>query len=309
MHGTESDRFEEAGLAALVRAGEARQWFCGHFGATLIAGAELTRSPHLRAPTRAALEALLSSLVAKHSDWFAALGDGPSPVVGVETLLDALAARAGRLRNSSHPTLYTVAGLRVLAARPEAATERVVEGLHALHECSQDDDPKRYYGVPDYFAVVERAAAEREAVDAAEPTSPLDAFRRGMASLDPVVPDQTIDGRRFFFVGEKIHLLTHAHAAFTLEQLGHPEIAARALDAQRLHTRLASSGDELEPSRKTAGPHSPQEPAFWRRPLRDPWHVIKLAEAVVTHLPRLAEDERAQAEQRMRSVWTLLAIP
>ena len=163
MSDTSIERFEQAGLAALVRAGERRQWFFGHHGAAMIAGAGLLRQPDLPGAAGLALSKKLVDLCEKHRDWFAPLDIQEEPS-GVEGLIDALRLRAGRLRTSGHPTIYATAGLRVLASNPGSASPRVIDALRMLQEATLMDDVHRYFGVPDYFEVVEREAAEASQV-------------------------------------------------------------------------------------------------------------------------------------------------
>ncbi len=304
MSETTLEEFERAGIAALVRAGEAKQWFFGHFGASMIAGARLLREPDLPGPAAMALSRQLAALLERHRDWYAPLGEVGAATPGLDPLLEALRRDVGQLRTSGHSTIYGAAALHVLRRNPRLATERVIDGLVLLHAVARQDDPARHYGVSDYFTVVDRqsATADEDRGDS------VDAFRTAVAALDHLVADQQIDGRHYFLLGEKIHLLTHAHAVATYEELGYEEIAARAMEAQSTLARFVEHSRELETSAIEPATCTPFDAAFWQQDVLDPAHVIKVAEAVVAEVPRLHEAERKPALERMRDVWSLLGI-
>lgn len=301
---TTLEDFEQAGIAALVRAGEAKDWFSGHFGAMMISGARLLRKPNLPGAAGIALTEKLRNLCEQHRDRYAPL-EKPGAVTGrFDPLLDALHSGAGCLRTSGHSTIYIATALSVLRREPCLATSRVIDGLLLLHEAGLHDDPGRYYGVPDYFAVTDRESNQASVGRG----DSIEAFRTAVASLDHLVADQQIEGRHYFLTGEKIHLLTHAHAVATLEALEYAEIAGRAMEAQGCLARLIEPSRALAASEIETTECTPFDAAFWEQEFADPAHVIKLAEAVVAEVPRLPETERRIALERMRGVWALLGI-
>lgn len=296
-------KYEEAGLTGLVRAGEAREWFFGHFGAALVSGAALLRDGALPEATVSALTTVLDRLVSANPEWFSPLDDDDERTSAAE-LVEALAHAIGTSRTSGHPTIYAVAGLRCLARRPERATRRVVKGLISLHACAhENDDRSRYYGFSDYFPV--RVEPEDD-VPALPDVSA--AIREGFVGCRDLAPDADVDGRRYFFAGEKIHLVTHAHALDCLLDLGHPDLACAGLEAERLQLKLTRTPEGVrkplpEPSRLT-----PFDAAFWENDGFDVWHKLKLAEASVRLLPRLTDGERVEAERVLGQFWSLFGI-
>ena len=304
MSRTTLENFGQAGIAALVRAGEAKQWFFGHFGATMIAGTRLLRNPNLPGPAGLALSAKLSGMLEQHQDWYAPLSEVGGACQDIEGLLEVLRTGAATLRTSGHSTIYIASALHVLSRDSSPLTDRIIDGLIMLHESGRDDHPGRYYGVSDYFEAVDRESP----VTDQQPNGSIDAFRMAIASLDHLVPDQAVDGRHYFLTGEKIHLLTHAHAIATLEGLGFEDIATRALEAQSSLARFVDSSRELAASTLEKAERTPFDAAFWEQDVQDPAHLIKVAEAVVAEIPRLPEEERGMALERMRGVWSLLGI-
>lgn len=301
---TTLEDFETAGVAALVRAGDAENWFTGHFGAFMIAGTRLLCEPALSGGAGLALYKKLEDLRTTHWDWFSPLPDPGEDRVGVEPILSTLKNAVGTLRMSGHPTIYLSSALWVLARRPELATERVVEALIRVHDAARLDDPARHYGHENYFEAI-----ENEPVDTIEAGGEsLTGLRGACDALGHLAADQTLDGRHYFLTGEKIHLVTHAHAISTFESLGYEDLAILAGRAQRSFLRLTKASDRVEASVVRLASRSPLDATFWQQAFRDPAHVIKLAEAVVAELPRLPEAERSLAESRLPRMWALLGL-
>ena len=298
------EAFERAGIAALVHAGESKNWFAGHFGATLIAGARLLREPELDGSAGLALHKKLDEIRNAHRDWFLPLENSSETLVGVEPILMVLRKSADTLRKAGHPTIYMSAALWVLAHHRELATGRVVEALIQLHDAARMDDPTRHYGYDDYFAEIENEPAWVS--DGAGDS--LAGLRAAFNAMDHLVPDGLIDGRHYFLTGEKVHLVTHAYAILTLEELGHVDLAALANRAQRSFLRLTAASDRLEAPEMTPATKTPLDQEFWQTEVGDPAHLIKLAAAVVAGIPRLPEREREAAWTRLSRMWMLLGI-
>ena len=303
---TTLDEFEQAGIAAMVRAGDQENWFSGHFGAAMLAGVRLLRETELPAPAAQAITARLETLRLSAPEWYSGLTDIGASMVGVQPVLQALRDSAGTLRTSGHPTIYMSIALELISRRPEFATERVIAALLDLYHAARDDDPARYLGKSNYFEWIDDASCQEESQMLTGES--LGAVRSAFAALDWIVPDQIVNGRHHFLAGEKIHLVTHAHAIATLEGLGHSAIAQRACVAQESLRSLTSTSNDLPPSDLPPSKSVPFEASFWEQEVRDLGHVLKLAEAVVAQLPRLMEAERQVAESRLPALWALLGI-
>jgi hypothetical protein len=304
MTTTTLEGYERAGLVALVRAGEAKDWFHGHVGAAMIAGARLLAHPDLPGRAATALGRMLDGRLVADREWLRPLAESETSSRGPDPLLERLRADAGVLRNSGHSTIYGATALHVLARHPEWATPRVIAGLVALHDAGREDDPGRYYGVRDYFELIERHSASE--VNAAG--SSIDAFRRAIEALGHRVADRDIDGRHYYLTGEKIHLVTHAHAIATFEALGHTDVAARALRAQHALEVCVAPSESLEATSLDPIGTRPEDAAFWEQPVFDEAHVVKLAEAVVAERARLPETERLVVARRMGAMWPMLGL-
>lgn len=303
QHTQRADHVEASGMRALVRAGESRDWFFGHLGAAFLAGAQLLRNGALPEPARDALAVTLARLEDEHSNWYAPLETGGRSPASSEPLLRALTDDVHRLRNSGHGTIYVVSALRAFRHQPTLASQRCVDALLALHATAQRDDPTRYLGCDDYFAIVRRA----ESVPAT-PASLHDALVAALRSCRRVTPDIVRDGRRYFLFGEKIHVLTHLHALHRLGQLGHGALAVAGLAAHRVQLELGEIPDDVHRPVPPPSALQPTSPAFWESDGVDIWHKLKLAEAVTTLLPFLPPDERAAARRAVAGMWALLGV-
>lgn len=294
----------QTGLHALVRAGEQEAWFFGHIGAAYISGAALVGefgpSP-LPAPARARLAARLPSLSDPFPEWVRPLDEPVSRPADPGPVVEQLADRIATLRMSGHPTIYAVAALRAMHARPELTTERVVAGVLRLCEAARGDDRERYLGVDDSYVVDEhdREHASRGA-DAA-----LDTALEACAQL---TPDRDVEGRRYFLFGEKIHVLTHLHALRVLESLGHAELARRGLIAQASQVRLCRFPDEAQRSLPAPASVGPTDAAFWEVDGVDVLHKLKLAEAVLALGPAFDARAPGLAAPRFAQMWGLLGL-
>ena len=294
IHGIDTDELLARGVHALARSGK-EHWAAGHFGAALLSGRWLLKEGALPETARARLAARLRDSVAGDPARYA-LPD-PGPVVGAGPLVASLEDGIDDLCNSAHGTIYVAAALRAFHERPELATEPIVLGITALHRNTQGPDPARYFGIDD----ISQVAIEAEP----RPSAPIDAGALLLASLrefEVVYGDRTIDGHPYYFAGEKLHLVTHAHALWQLDALGYGALARRGRAAHHRQLRLTR---QTPPEPRTALPRiasGPYDPDWWRA-RTDPWHDMKFAHAVLELLTVLSKEARTEAQGRLPFAW------
>ena len=133
-----------------------------------------------------------------------------------------------------------------------------------------------------------------------------------MLALEPLYPDQLIAGKRYFYTGEKLHLLTHAQALFRLEALGHPELKRSGGEALRRQFYLcrgrppiASSPSSPRSASRERMTEGPRDAEYWRQGV-DPWHDIKFAQAVSALLPTLSQAQRDEVHPALTNAWAAL---
>ena len=289
------DEILARGMGALARASK-ESWVVAHFGAALISGAFLLKGNSL--PSKSA-ERLLQRLEKTiHHDPVRYALPEPSRRCSTAAILEALDTTIATPRNSGHGTIYAVHALRVLNELPALQTESLVEAIARLTFIAQADDAGRYYGTADHMTELNRALPlVRDTETLVEET---------ISELRVTYDDQSIDGKRYFFSGEKLHLVTHLHALLWLEELGSRALANKGMIAQRHFIRFARQIPPGENKPLAPGPVDPSDPNYWN-PVRDPWHDIKVAHAISELMPRLSTQRRTQLEPALTGVWAAFA--
>jgi hypothetical protein len=294
IHGIDTDELLARGVHALARSGE-EHWAAGHFGAALLSGRWLLTEGALPEPARARLAARLRDSVAGDPARYAL--PEPGQVVGAGALVASLEDGIDDLCNSAHGTIFVAAALRAFHERPELATEPIVLGISALHRNTQGPDPARYFGIDD----INQVTIEAEPC----PSAPIDAgalLLKSLREFEVVYGDRTIDGHPYYFAGEKLHLVTHAHALWQLDALGYGALARRGRAAHHRQLRLTR---QIPPEPRTALPRiasGPDDPDWWRA-RTDPWHDLKFAHALLELLTVLSEEARSEAQGRLPFAW------
>lgn len=127
-----------------------------------------------------------------------------------------------------------------------------------------------------------------------------------ISELSLIYRDQMIDGSRFFFAGEKLHVVTHAHALLWLAELGFEEQTRAGLIAQRHFVQLARQVPPGDVAPVAPGPIDPSDPDFWKL-VGDPWHDIKFAHAISELSQGLASDGLERVRPALAIAWAVLA--
>jgi hypothetical protein len=294
IHGIDTDELLARGVHALAYSGK-EHWAVGHFGAALLSGRWLLKDGALPETARAKLATRLRDSVEGDAARYAL--PEPGPVVGTDPLVASLEDGIDDLCNSAHGTIYVAHALRAFHERPDLATEPIVLGISALHGNTQGPDPARYFGIDD----ISHVAIEAEPY----PSAPIDADALLLASLrefEVVYGDRTIDGHPYYFAGEKLHLVTHAHALWQLDAMGYQALARRGRATHHRQIRLTR---QTPPEPRTPLPRiesGPWDPDWWQA-RTDPWHDIKFAHAVFELLTVLSKEARTEAESRLPLAW------
>jgi hypothetical protein len=289
------DEILARGMGALARASE-ESWVVAHFGAALISGAFLLKGNSLPSDSAERLLQRLKKTI--HHDPVRYALPKPSRRCSPAAILEALDTTIATPRNSGHGTIYAVHALRVLHELPALQTETLVNAVARLTFIAQADDAGRYYGTADHMSELNRAV-------------PLvcnteTRIEETISELRVTYDDQSIDGKRYFFSGEKIHLVTHLHALLWLEELGSRALANKGTIAQRHFIRFARQVPPGENKPLVPGRVDPTDPNYWN-PVRDPWHDIKFAHAISELTPRLSAMQHTQLEPALAGGWAAFA--
>ncbi|MCJ8314865.1 MAG: hypothetical protein HRU38_22115, partial [Saccharospirillaceae bacterium] len=239
-------------------------WFFGHTGASIISGVLLVNNKLLKQNTLDVISTKIETIIQNNqSDIYefeqTDLSDDMSPIVkAIEDQKDNLTA-------SGHGVIYGVLLLDVIQTFDLKVNKQVILNISQLITNSKNDNPKRFYSVDDYRLVK-------------APTKPIENWEEFFINvIDRSVENIYQDDGTYFFSGEKLHGITHAHAIFTLRRLGYKKLT------QSLALQLLKQVDlsDLYPE-KTAiklQPHKfePNDLLVWREvEVNDNAHQIKL---------------------------------
>jgi hypothetical protein len=289
--GIDCDEIISRGMGALVHCAD-EFWVAGHFGAAMICGGLLLKHGALPEGSARKLADRLRETVAGDPARYEI--PKPGPPADPTAIHHALESTISIPRNSGHGTIFAAMALRVFRERPDLQTGPIVEAVAKLPGNAQIDDASRYYDVADHSEVPDSGEHLEY-----EPSSLI---RDSISELEVIYPDQTIDEKRFFYAGEKLHLVTHAHALIWLADLGHKELARTGL---RAHQHLIEFARQQPPAGvEPISPSKlePDQPDFWNR-VGDPWHDIKFAHATCELMPRLSPDDRARVQPALERAW------
>lgn len=253
------------GLTALSRAGAKSSPYLGHFGSAMLAAYFMCDELDLPPETKEAIGSATRHIIAREQDLFreSAPDEQHAPEL-IENLLSRLSEYAGRLSRSGHTTIIGMFALKAFRAQPNLITPRRVQGILELFDTYQRErEEPRYYGSPLGYRDVQ--LDNRDAIPKYK--SALEALAFAIREAAVIYPDVVIGDLTYYFMGEKLHAITHAHAIYELDCMGHQNIAVRALEALRLQVKL----NRMSPSPELATPIeslpsvSPQTPEFWQR--------------------------------------------
>ncbi|MBD2825501.1 hypothetical protein [Xenorhabdus szentirmaii] len=269
------DNYEEAGILALANVInlEPAGWFQGHIGASLLAGASLLKSNALPMKAHRNLKARLEKIIEKHHDLFMPLE--PSEITSdYSPVIEAIELNSHQLSRSGHGIIYGTLFLKAVSNHQIELTKNAVSNISKLILNVASDKWDRYFGVSDYR---QYPHSKMDIPD----IKTLCTLAVKYSSHDVYLDDQG-----YFFTGEKIHGITHAHAILLLEELGYHKIARQA--SQQLLKQLELNKLAPESGLKPAIPKrfDLSNPDIWGEHFKDE-HQIKLAHSYFELLQKL----------------------
>lgn len=260
------------GLIALANAAN-KGWFWGHYGATYLASQSLLKDFDFTSDITTLIDKKTEDILTKHKGLFQEFDFGPFDTNWKEKILNAIQLNLVKLRSSGHGVIYGAYVLKAISENENYACQNLINKIVKLIELSSHDELTRYYGIVNYDLV--------EFDNIANFTSMQDLIKTTFNELVDVYPSQNIEGKNYFFTGEKVHLVTHAHALIVLHQLGYTELAEQGFQNQRQFIKLARqkppSDKKLELNKKF------ESIEYWSEPNLDPHHV-KLADSLFSLL-------------------------
>lgn len=298
-----TDDLLKLGLTGLVNTHRTfqDQWFHGHHGAGVLAAHFIRTTFDLAPEVDEAIATYARQIIDTFPDLFRC-HQTKAPAEEFSAIPEALSQHIKTLTADGHDIIFASMALKALHARPDLATPDTIQGLLALLEDAQTDNPKRYYGYDDYV---------NDPVDYSEIPVFESITQAAEYTLDDhkvIYPDQALNGQHYFFAGNRLHDITHVHALLELEALGYRDLANTGMDALRKQFHLCSTEKlpaHLEPF-ETDELLDPRTLAFWQRGKRDA-HQVKLAYAVMCLIHDKPEEYRLTVLKDISKYWLLLA--
>lgn len=257
-----NDNTVRKALIALARAGMRSNPYLGHFGSALLAGHFICKELELPSETISAIKDCFPLLaIGEPADLFKNQErDGEVNPELVEQLRQYLLEHVDHLSRSGHVAIIGMYALKGLRAEPNAATASCVSGIIRLLDAYGKERPQpRYHGYPLEYTAVDIRRARIPQYKSAK-----DALVLAVSELHTLYPNTEIGDVYYYFVGEKLHGLTHAHALYELENMGENEIAAKAFPAHRLQMLLNRVKPPDAKPIKGVSRLTPEHSEFWR---------------------------------------------
>lgn len=259
-----TDEFVAQGITAManVVALDKDNWFNGHIGASLLAGAGLLRSGQLSPEVVSTLSLCLQRQLKRYQPFFNNVESSPTSC-DYTTVIDAIELNSRQLSRSGHGVIYGSLFLDAVINSGVTVSKLQIENIARLIRNCAVDKWSRYYGIDDYRTF--------------EPQiKPVEIEHLCMLAVQQSTQDVFMDADGYFFSGEKVHAITHAQAIFLLQHNGFDQLARQA--ATQLAKQLI-----LNDQRPTRGLTSASPKRFdltdkstWESHLKDE-HQIKLA--------------------------------
>ena len=167
-----------------------------------------------------------------------------------------------RLSRSGHGVIFGALVLKSVSDSRTSICDLEVENIVRLLENCSHDNWDRYHDNDDYreFNAVANLISKDIYSYAVEQSS----------------KDLFLDSDGYFYTGEKVHGITHAHAIFLLEQLGYHTAAKKAKVQLQKQIQLNRQSPPAGGKRPTKKMFNPNDPHIWGRGFKD-MHQIKLA--------------------------------
>lgn len=276
------DIFVRNGILALANVVEqdSKGWFEGHVGASLLAGAALLKSDML---SDASYESLQLRLHLQSEEYAHLLK--PLAVSKLTTnytpIIDAIEQNTKQLSRSGHGVIYGALVLKALSDNNLKVSENLVANIAKLIINCTDDNWKRYFGLDDYrhYPMFENTLNfERDHQIGKGKIGDKEIEALCAVAIERSVDQVYHDAKGYFFAGEKIHGITHAHAVFLLHTLGYTALASKAIQPLLIQLELNDLRPEPTTDLVLAQPKKLDlsDPTVWGCDYRNE-HQIKLA--------------------------------
>ncbi|MGF1698723.1 hypothetical protein L4D09_00085 [Photobacterium makurazakiensis] len=261
------DIFVKNGILALANVVECDRtgWIQGHVGVSLLAGSALLKSGVLPKASYDSLKSRLQKQIEKYEHLLKPL-ESSQLTSDYTAILNAIELNTRQLSRSGHGVIYGALFLKAISNNDINVSEITVSNIAKLIVNCTEDNWGRYFGLVDYRQYKHSNLTEKDI--------------RTLCSLAVTRSSSNVylDTSDYFFAGEKIHGITHAHAVFILNELGYTDLASKA--ASQLLIQLDLNDLKPDSGLKLAQPKRFElsDPTLWGVGFNDE-HQIKLAQS------------------------------
>jgi hypothetical protein len=282
------DRYVALGLGGIIAAGEP---FMAHFGAALLAAWWFERDAQLPAETSMAMGSQADSMIAKHAWLFQLLPSDQRPQADrIDELVDAITGGLDHAWAIGHDVIYAALVVRTLQARPEFASDAVIDGvLSVLSAC-------RAFPIDVIGGSFSVEGVEADEVAQAEVTTDRALAEAALGAI--VVSDHVYVG---VHQGDLGHVPDHAHALIVLERLGYHRAAQCGRVGFREHLAALRRARHFTADLPEARRRERADPVgieYWARgSATNDWalgHLFKYPYAILDLLKRTGETSLAE---------------
>ncbi|MGR5129888.1 hypothetical protein [Photobacterium swingsii] len=227
------DTFVRNGILALANVVEQETtgWFEGHVGASLLAGAALLKSGYLSDASYESLQLRLHLQLEEYAYLLKPLAVS-TLTTNYTPIVDAITLNTQQLSRSGHGVIYGALALKALSDNNLKVSESLVTNIAKLITNCTQDKWDRYFGLDDYryYQMLDNtldSTLHRQIDNELIDDENIEALCA--VAIERSVAQVYHDADGYFFAGEKIHGITHAHAVFLLYSLGYTELASKAV--------------------------------------------------------------------------------
>jgi hypothetical protein len=279
----------EKGITALSRAGE-KGWFSGHYGAAVMAAYYISREKIFVGELQEQLVNRVNDMINLVPEFFVPYPIEAADPEQIDRIVDGISLNLKTLRTSGHGVVLGTLALKGLRDLPHMVTPAIVNGICKILDNACHDGLNRYYGIENYDEI--------EVYDDEIPAyqNEHDMIKRAFEECEIVYETQVINNKRYHFVGEKEHGITHAHAIYDLLSMGYVELAQEGFKNHRLQMKLNRMIPPVPSRIEKSNFTGIMDIKYWSQSYKDP-HCLKVPYAALSLLTKLMPEEQKQYEE------------
>lgn len=287
------------GLIAMSKSTELGFWLHGHIGALVLTNFffvdELSHDPLLEQ----AIIKQTNKVIKENIQFFEDPFKDNLPKEPVTEIEKCLKKSLSQLSTAGHGVIFATLTLKAINALDGGLPDNITKGLIALIKNTHKDHPHRYFDNYDY-----------QNQDINFDNIPVfntvyDAAKYCLGNQSELYLNQEIEGKNYFFHGNKLHDITHAHALVMLDKMGYHELAQSGIRELRKQIKLSDVAPPNGKRHKATSKLNPFDVSFWERDANDEHHY-KLAYSLCSLFSILKDIDEDLILEKVSGHWELL---